>query len=158
LGPYLNLVLHGHIHKDGLAWVDSNVPIISTGSAALKAEARPEEVGNQYQCVRISAEKLERFTRRYDPLNTRWGGDTRCSPGGDSWHFSKRVPFSSVHGTFSKTPPLESATPGASETEEQQIVQIDKPLDSLSASQKLKSLPRFRLRPEGQHRVVRLEE
>ena len=123
LAPTLNMVLHGHTHKDGLGWLDNRVPVISTGSAALKEESQPKELGNQYQIIRIRPDLFERWTRRYDPDQKRWIGDTRCSPGGDTWHFSKAVSFDSVHGTFSTNkpkfvppadtpPPFSRGTPG----------------------------------------------
>lgn len=154
LGPSLNLILHGHTHEDDINWADSNVPIISTGSAALKALARPEEVSNQYQSLRISPTKLERWTRRYDPLQKRWVGDTRCSPNGDEWHFSKAVSFAGVHGTF------KSVTTDRVEAESgrTRIVQVDKPLDAPAARAKLKFLPRFRLSVESRHSAVRKAE
>jgi 3',5'-cyclic AMP phosphodiesterase CpdA len=97
----VNLILHGHIHKDGLDWADNKTPILSTGSAALKAEVRPAEIANQYQLVRISAHGFQRWGRCYDAERKRWIGDTRISESGDDWHASASVKFEDVSGTFS---------------------------------------------------------
>ena len=101
LGPSLNLLLHGHTHNGKIAWAAPTLPVLSTGSAALTAEARPTEVPNQYQAIRLWADGIERWTRRYDPEQKRWIGDTRCSEAGDRWHIRHPVPFGSVFGTFS---------------------------------------------------------
>jgi tetratricopeptide (TPR) repeat protein len=154
LGPSLNLILHGHTHEDDLNWADSNVPIISTGSAALKAIVRPEEISNQYQAIRISPTKLERWTRQYDPRQKRWVGDTRCSPGGDEWHVSRAVSFAGIHGTFKSV----TADRVEAESGGTRIVQVDKPLDATAARAKLKFLPRFRLCVENCHLAVRKAE
>lgn len=159
VGPLLNVVLHGHTHKDGLDWIDTNVPILSTGSAALKATARPEEVGNQYQVIRFFRDQFERWTRRYDPGQRRWIADTRCSPEGDSGFSQRRVPFAYIDGTFGNTYGTFSPEGTASDSaEERRIVRVDRPLDAESARNKLRSLPRFLLRPENQHRAIRKAE
>ncbi len=154
-GPLLNMILHGHTHKDDLGWADSNVPIISTGSASLKKEARLEDVGNQYQWIRLWPDRFERATRRYDGGQKRWIGDTRCSPAGDSWHFSKDVAFSSVNETFAVGTQSTTVKPTS---EDRQIVHVDKPLGAQAARARLRSLPRFRLRAENHHRAVRRSE
>jgi 3',5'-cyclic AMP phosphodiesterase CpdA/tetratricopeptide (TPR) repeat protein len=154
LGPLLNIILHGHTHEDDLNWADSNVPIISTGSAALKAAARPAEISNQYQALRLSPTKLERWTRRYDPGQKRWIGDTRCSQGGDTWQFSKTVSFGGVHGTFRSTDLASvDADPSGS-----RIVHVDQPLNASTARAKLKNLPRLRFAFEQHHAAVRKTE
>ena len=84
LGGSLDLLLHGHTH-DGKVQRLGTLPVFSTGSAALKVKQRPAEVPNQYQCLRLSAAGIERWTRRYDPGDKRWIGETRCSPKGDTW-------------------------------------------------------------------------
>jgi calcineurin-like phosphoesterase family protein len=40
----INMLLHGHTHDGKITWMNSNIPVISTGSAGLKADVRPEEV------------------------------------------------------------------------------------------------------------------
>jgi WD40 repeat protein/3',5'-cyclic AMP phosphodiesterase CpdA len=99
--PQLNLLLHGHTHNSTLTWLgEVPLPVLSTGSAALKSKSRPPEVPNQYQLLRLHAEGIERWTRRYDPGRTRWAGDTSCSPGADEWQIAYETPFEFVEGTF----------------------------------------------------------
>lgn len=96
LGPSLNLLLHGHTHNSKIGWLDRDLPVLSTGSAALKVEARPAEVPNQYQAIRLWPDGIERWTRRYEPDQKRWTGDTRCSSDGASWHIRHKVEFQVV--------------------------------------------------------------
>jgi WD40 repeat protein/3',5'-cyclic AMP phosphodiesterase CpdA len=110
LGGSLNLLLHGHTHNGKIGWLRQGVPILSTGSAALTQEARPDEVPNQYQVIRIGPDRLERWTRRYDPGQKRWVGDNRCSDNGDVWHIVHGVEFEAVGATFLRRP--KSTTPG----------------------------------------------
>jgi WD40 repeat protein/3',5'-cyclic AMP phosphodiesterase CpdA len=100
LQPVLNALLHGHTHNAKSAWWGPSLPILSTGSAALDAKTLPAEVPNQYQAIRFWPDRMERWTRRYDPEQRRWIGDTRCSPNGDRWHVTDVVAFESVHETF----------------------------------------------------------
>jgi 3',5'-cyclic AMP phosphodiesterase CpdA len=105
LGPYLNLLLHGHTHNARLDRMANGVPILSAGSAALAREARPEEVPNQYQVIRIAPDRLERWTRAFDPAQKRWVGDTRCSDDGATWHAEHPVGLVAVHATFRSAAP-----------------------------------------------------
>ena len=100
LGDCLNLLLHGHTHNSKMSWVNPHLPVISTGSAALTKDIRPDEVPNQYQILRIWPDRLERWTRRFDPGNMRWEADTRCSKDGNDWHIEDQVVFQSVQTTF----------------------------------------------------------
>ncbi|MCL4207379.1 MAG: pentapeptide repeat-containing protein, partial [Pirellulaceae bacterium] len=100
LGPLLNMLLHGHTHDSKLTWLDSSVPVVSTGSSGLNRIARHEEIPNQYQILRIHRDKLERWTRRYDPGNKRWEGDNRCSDDGNQWHSKKEIAFVAVQAAF----------------------------------------------------------
>lgn len=100
LGDYVNMVLHGHTHdgrSDVLCW---DVPILSTGSAALTKEALPEETPNQYQVVQIWRDKFKRWTRAYVPTNKQWVGDNRASKYGDHWWEERHVDFEEVGATF----------------------------------------------------------
>ena len=97
LGGLLNLLLHGHTHEGNVHWLESTVPIFSTGSAGVTAEARPEEVANQYQLLRLHPDRIEHYTRRYDPGQKRWIGDNRGSPDGNRWKTVIPVRFESVH-------------------------------------------------------------
>ena len=100
LGPSLNLLLHGHTHDAKMAWIHQSLPVLSTGSAALKDEARPDQVPNQYQLVRIFDDQIERAVCRYEPAQRRWVGDTRSSRSGRDWLLRNRVEFVDVKGTF----------------------------------------------------------
>jgi WD40 repeat protein/3',5'-cyclic AMP phosphodiesterase CpdA len=100
LGSSLNLCLHGHTHESGLAWISPKVPVLSTGSAAVDANARSEEVPNQYQVIQISALGFKRWTRGFDPRQKKWIADTRGSEKGDEWITEHSVAFADVGGTF----------------------------------------------------------
>ncbi|MCP5524658.1 MAG: hypothetical protein H7A46_24275 [Verrucomicrobiales bacterium] len=60
-----------------MGWLDQHIPIISTGSAALDARTRPEEIPNQYQVLQIAAGKLRRFGRAFQPESKTFGPDPR---------------------------------------------------------------------------------
>lgn len=96
LGPYLNLVVHGHIHEDELHWLDNTTPILGVGSAGVKAPQRPEEVPNQYQWIRVTANALEFGSRAYIPDQKRWVDDLRPDRDGQQWWQHKTVPFERV--------------------------------------------------------------
>ena len=100
LGAHLNLVLHGHTHNAKGDWLLPSLPVLSTGSAGLSRDARPEEVPNQYQALRIHGAGIDRWARRYEPGQGRWVGDTGISDDGSDWRTSVPVPFASVGGTF----------------------------------------------------------
>jgi hypothetical protein len=109
LGGSINLLLHGHTHEGKVHWLDRNVPIFSTGSAAVTAEARPEEVPNQYEVLRLHPDRIERWTRGYDPRDKRWIGDNRGSEHGDRWITEIPVFFDAFAGAFpvGRTPPVD---------------------------------------------------
>ncbi|HLL04173.1 MAG TPA: metallophosphoesterase [Myxococcaceae bacterium] len=100
LGGELNLLLHGHTHEGHIAWLGSRTPILSTGSAAVIPEARPKEVPNQYQVLRIHPDRLWRGTRMYAPDQHRWIGDPRSSPNGDKCFHEEPIQFDHVSETF----------------------------------------------------------
>jgi 3',5'-cyclic AMP phosphodiesterase CpdA len=111
LSRSLNLLLHGHTHEGKVAWVTQNVPVLSTGSAALEVSARPEEVPNQYQFIQIYADGITRWTRCFDPRQKKWIGDTRGSVDGNDWITVDKVQFEHVSGTFpDDTPPGEPSS------------------------------------------------
>jgi HipA-like protein len=99
--PYLNLVVHGHIHEEQLGWLDNHVPVLGIGSAGVKAPARPPEVPDRYQLVQVYPHRLVYGTRTYVPDQKRWIGCLRSDPNGRAWRIEKRVPFERVEGTFS---------------------------------------------------------
>ena len=57
----------------------SGLIVLSTGSAAVTAEARPQEVPNQYQLITIRGDGFTRYARQYAVGQRRWIGDTRIS-------------------------------------------------------------------------------
>ena len=77
LSNSLNLVLHGHVHVGDIGWLSEKCPVIATGSVALKKRQRPDEVQNQYQFIRVSANGFERWCRAYAPTQKKWVGDTQ---------------------------------------------------------------------------------
>uniref|UniRef100_UPI002AD4AF39 TIR domain-containing protein n=1 Tax=unclassified Frankia TaxID=2632575 RepID=UPI002AD4AF39 len=100
LGPHLNLLLHGHTHDGRASWLSSGLPVASTGSAAVDAQARLSEVPNQYQLIRIDRDGFNRYARRYEPDQKRWTGDLRVDPAGDSWSVRTPHAFRSVQAAF----------------------------------------------------------
>jgi 3',5'-cyclic AMP phosphodiesterase CpdA len=156
LGSSLNLILHGHTHEGKAGWLGRNLPIFSTGSTALKKEQRPEEVGNQYQVLRIKRNSVERWMRRYDPLGKRWIGDTRASKEGDAWIVKDDVEFADVSTALTE----DEATLARSGVVQQPtaIVQIDRPLTAAEAEHRLDNLPRLKLKAEDHHRAIRRAE
>jgi Pentapeptide repeats (9 copies)/NACHT domain/WD domain, G-beta repeat len=96
----VNLMLHGHTHN-GRWETLQNVPVLATGSAALKQEVRPaNEIPNQYQIVRVHRDGFIRYCRAYDPARKKWIGDNRASRDGNTWIDDQRNPFENVDGTF----------------------------------------------------------
>jgi len=93
LGPLLNLILHGHTHESGFDLWEQPLPILSTGSASVKAEARPDEVPNQYQFVRVERNRLSWWRRMYARSERRFVADCRYSPDGNSWARTEDIPF-----------------------------------------------------------------
>ena len=79
LGGSLNLLLHGHTHDSKIGWLNPNLPVLSTGSAALIDKVLPESVPNQYQVIQVWPDRLERWTRRFD-LEQKPGSATPVAP------------------------------------------------------------------------------
>ena len=102
LGPFLNLVLHGHTHEGRALYLSPRLPVLSTGSTGVGSAARPLEVPNQYQVIRLWADRLGYGTRAYAPDQKRWVGDTRVSVDGNAWIAEERIEFEAVQGTFSE--------------------------------------------------------
>ena len=98
LGPSLNLLLHGHTHEAELDWLDQRAPIVSTGSAALDAKARPPEIPNQYEVLQVSTRKLRRFGRAFQPGSKIFGPDP--SVGKNDGLQEEEITFSQVNGAF----------------------------------------------------------
>src|SRR5262249_11447292 len=100
LGAHVNLLLHGHTHNGRVNWLPCGLPVVSTGSAAVDSGARPPEVPNQYQVIRIDRGGFTRYARRYEPDQKRWTGDLRVDPAGSGWSVRTSCAFRSVHGAF----------------------------------------------------------
>ncbi len=113
LGPYLNLVLHGHTHSGKLHVLNGELPVLATGSGALAQPARPEDVPNQYQIVRLWRDRFCHWTRAYAPDRKEWIGDTRASKKGDGWWCERRFSFQAVETTFPDRRAKESSKPVA---------------------------------------------
>ncbi|MEM7151742.1 MAG: pentapeptide repeat-containing protein [Myxococcota bacterium] len=100
LGEQVNLVLHGHTHDGTMGWLDARVPILSTGSAAVEAVARPHGVPCQYQVLRIEEDRVRRWTRAYNAAHHRWQADVAASASGNEWVHDHAVAFVDLHGVF----------------------------------------------------------
>jgi 3',5'-cyclic AMP phosphodiesterase CpdA len=114
LGNELNLVLHGHTHEGRLEWLTQACPILSTGSASVTLEARPQEVPNQYQVLRIHPDKLWYCTRQYAPDKKSWIADPRGSRDGNQWFDEQPLRFEHVDETFGTRSTEEAARKGHS--------------------------------------------
>jgi 3',5'-cyclic AMP phosphodiesterase CpdA len=86
----VNLVLHGHAHDGRTHFLSSGLPLLSTGSAAVDADARPTDVANQYQVITVRRDGFTRHARQYGAGQRRWIGDTRITGNGSDWR-DKRV-------------------------------------------------------------------
>jgi predicted phosphodiesterase len=100
LGGELNLLLHGHTHEGCLHWLGQRLPVLSTGSASVIHAARPQEVPNQYQVIRLTPGGIWYGTRQYAPDQKRWIGDTRASSDGNRWFREEQVRFEHIAETF----------------------------------------------------------
>lgn len=111
LGPYTNLVVHGHIHEDEFNWIDgpTPIPVLGVGSAGVKLAQRPEEVPNQYQWIRIFADRLEYGSRAFVPDQKRWVGDLRPHRDGEHWWQRRPLTFNNV-ATLSIAPTTVAAS------------------------------------------------
>jgi hypothetical protein len=76
------------------------LPVLSTGSASVIQEARPPEVPNQYQLIRLLPEQIWHGARMYAPDQKRWVGDNRASVQGNQWSHAEPVSFEHVNETF----------------------------------------------------------
>lgn len=80
--------------------------MLSTGSAAVTTEARPQEVPNQYQLLTIRPSGVTRHARQYVV------GDHRVSPSGSDWQHHKPHLLDNVDTTFPTTQPDGAVTRG----------------------------------------------
>jgi WD40 repeat protein len=108
----VNLLLHGHTHDAKLHYLSSSgLPVLSTGSPAMAAAARPAEAPNQYQLITVRRDGLTRHVRQYALGQRRWIGDTRISPTGSDWHDRRRLELADVDALFAEVPPEEPMPP-----------------------------------------------
>jgi 3',5'-cyclic AMP phosphodiesterase CpdA len=132
LGERLHVLLHGHTHQGRLEMLGPSLPVISTGSAAVKRDQRPGpshdqpgETPNQYQIVRLTRAGLWCAAREYTYQRKRWIGDTRVSKSGDRWWYSFDRTWPQAEATFPPPAATESrrgaAHPGPD---------IDDPMDA----------------------------
>ncbi|MCP4701773.1 MAG: hypothetical protein GY862_33675, partial [Gammaproteobacteria bacterium] len=104
LGDSLNLVLHGHTHEGKQEWLGHSapVPVLATGSIALKDQALAD-APNQYQIIRIAENQFSRWCRQFAKDKNGWIGDNRASPKGDNWHHNISVTLDSASNTFAES-------------------------------------------------------
>jgi 3',5'-cyclic AMP phosphodiesterase CpdA len=101
LAPHLHLVLHGHTHEGRLcSFGPDGLPMLSAGSAGVRADARPDDVPNQYQMVRITRHGLKVYARRYNPSRYRWEGDTSIGRRPDESVRELGHEFEQAHAVF----------------------------------------------------------
>jgi 3',5'-cyclic AMP phosphodiesterase CpdA len=107
LGELLHVLLHGHTHQGRVEMLGPLLPVISTGSAAVKRDQRPGpspdqpgEVPNQYKLVRLTRTGLWCAAREYTYDRKRWIGDTRVSRSGDRWWDSLDRTWPRAEATF----------------------------------------------------------
>jgi WD40 repeat protein/3',5'-cyclic AMP phosphodiesterase CpdA len=100
LGESLNLLLHGHTHEAKVHWVHPRLPVLSTGSAAVRLEARAPEVPNQYQVIRLTAEGFERHCRQFDARAGEWMADPRHDRKRKSGKTKQTVDWDLTTGSF----------------------------------------------------------
>ena len=101
----VNLLLHGHTHDAKVHHLASGLPVLSTGSAAVRAELRPSEVPNQYQLITVRRDGLTRHARQYAPSQRRWIGDVRVSSTGSDWRESRSALWADADAAFPREAP-----------------------------------------------------
>ena len=106
-----NLVLHGHTHDGKLHWLPSGLAVLSTGSAAIDAAARPAEVPNQYQLITVHRDGFIRHARQYSVGQHRWIGDTRISPSGSDWRVQHKHELTDVDTALPPDPDAADGQP-----------------------------------------------
>jgi hypothetical protein len=85
----VHLLLHGHTHDGRVHRLPSGLLALSTGSAAVTAQARPAEVPNQYQVLSLRPDGVTRHTRAYLADRKTWTGDNRADLAADSWRHTE---------------------------------------------------------------------
>jgi len=112
LGERLHVLLHGHTHQGRVEMLGPALPVISTGSAAVRRDQRPGpspdqpgETPNQYQIVRVSRGGLWCAAREYTYERKRWIGDNRVSRHGDTWWHALDRAWPDAEATFPASAP-----------------------------------------------------
>lgn len=83
LGDHLDLLLHGHTHEGKEDRLSDGTLVLATGSAAVSADWRPDEVENQYQVITLRPGQVTRWARQWDSQAKRWIADVRASRSGN---------------------------------------------------------------------------
>jgi len=78
-GPFTDLVLHGHTHDGQRDYLPDGTLVLSTGSAAVANDARPEDVPNQYQVLVLKESEVTRTARLFK--NIAWYADGSVGSG-----------------------------------------------------------------------------
>ncbi|MFM8330663.1 MAG: metallophosphoesterase family protein, partial [Candidatus Methylumidiphilus sp.] len=131
LGSLVNLVVHGHTHDGKADWLSNTVPILATGSAAVKVPQRPEETPNQYQIIQLGPDYYQRWTRSYYPKDKAWGGDNRATDKLDGWHKKVNVSFADIQAVFSQNPTDIPKTPASADLPEAELQRYCAALENL---------------------------
>lgn len=82
-GQYIDLVLHGHTHDGQKDYLPDGTLVLSTGSAAVSHEFRPDDIGNQYQVLLFSGSSVKRVCRAYSKANWHPDGSVGRNPPGE---------------------------------------------------------------------------
>jgi len=99
LATQVNLILHGHTHDAKWGRLQNTI-VVSTGSAALKPETRPNEVPNQYQILKAKKESITRYCRSFNYSTRRWMGDNRATQYGNGWIDTQNYQLENVQAVF----------------------------------------------------------
>ncbi|OQW91712.1 MAG: hypothetical protein BWK79_16280 [Beggiatoa sp. IS2] len=94
----VNLVLHGHTHQADLERLPNAVPILATGSAALKKAIRPDDTPNQYQIIQIFPNRFKRYCRAF--LGNEWVRDGYVHKDSPNLFEETKYEFENVNAAF----------------------------------------------------------
>ena len=94
-----NLLLHGHAHNAERHVLQSGLPVLATGSAAVDAPDGPAELGH-YQLITVRRDGFIRYVRQYATAQRRWISDPRVSRTGSEWHDTWRHQLADIDGVF----------------------------------------------------------
>ncbi|MFF3439391.1 pentapeptide repeat-containing protein, partial [Streptosporangium sp. NPDC002721] len=101
VAPHLNLLLHGHTHEGRIDSFGADaLAVLCAGSTGVRKEARPDDVPNQYQLVKVTSRSLKVYARRYNASRYRWEGDTSIGIDRDQVTRRLRRSFNDCYATF----------------------------------------------------------